>query len=254
MRRVPAVERASRVAAALEMVRLRGLEDRYPRELSGGQQQRVAVARAIVIRPSVLLLDEPLSNLDARLRQTMREELRELQRTLRIDTILVTHDQDEALSLADRIAVMQRGRVEQVGSPEAIYERPASPFVAEFMGHRNLIDGQVLAPGGARPVFRTDHGLTIPLSAGAAAHGRRGTLALWTTAIALLGPDAVSLGGSEYLWALHGRLAGRLAPLDLQVERRVQSATQAAVAAGLVTANVLAPRVRDRRSSVSRRP
>jgi putative spermidine/putrescine transport system ATP-binding protein len=94
MRRVPAVGRASRVAAALEMVRLRGLEDRYPRELSGGQQQRVAVARAIVIRPSVLLLDEPLSNLDARLRQTMREELRDLQRTLRIDTILVTHDQD----------------------------------------------------------------------------------------------------------------------------------------------------------------
>jgi putative spermidine/putrescine transport system ATP-binding protein len=230
VRKVPAAERASRVAAALEMVRLRGLEERYPRELSGGQQQRVAVARAIVIRPSVLLLDEPLSNLDARLRQTMREELRELQRTLRIATILVTHDQDEALSLADRIAVMHGGRVEQVGSPEAIYERPASPFVAEFMGHCNLLDGQVLAPEGEPPVFRADHGLTLPLPPGAAAHGRRGTLALRTTAIALLGPEDAAAPGATvvdgtvrratYLGSLRTYRVALAAGGELRVEQR----------------------------------
>jgi hypothetical protein len=179
MRKVPAAERTARVAAALELARLTGLDARYPRQLSGGQQQRVAVARAIVIRPSVLLFDEPLSNLDARLRQAMRDELRELQRTLRIATILVTHDQDEALSLADRIVVMHAGRVEQVGTPETIYTRPATPFVAEFIGQCNFLSGHVHAPDGSAPVFRADDGLTFALAPGASvSHGQRGLVAL----------------------------------------------------------------------------
>jgi putative spermidine/putrescine transport system ATP-binding protein len=195
MRKVPPSEQATRVEQVLDLVRLSGLEARYPHQLSGGQQQRVAVARAIVIRPSALLLDEPLSNLDARLRQTMREELRELQRALRVATILVTHDQEEALSLADRVVVMHAGRVEQVGPPEAIYERPASPFVAEFIGHCNFLEGLVHAPAGAPPVFRADHGPTIPLPPGVATHGQRGTIALRPEAIALLGPgDAAAAG------------------------------------------------------------
>jgi putative spermidine/putrescine transport system ATP-binding protein len=196
MRKVPASEQATRVEQALDLVRLTGLGARYPHQLSGGQQQRVAVARAIVIRPSALLLDEPLSNLDARLRQTMREELRELQRALRVATILVTHDQEEALSLADRVVVMHAGRVEQVGTPEAIYERPASPFVAEFIGHCNFLEGLVHAPDGAPPIFRADHGPTIPLPPGVAAHGQRGTIALRPEAIALLGPGETAAAGA----------------------------------------------------------
>ena len=197
MRKVPPAERATRVEQALELVRLVGLGHRYPRQLSGGQQQRVAVARAIVIRPSVLLFDEPLSNLDARLRLTMREELRELQRALHVATILVTHDQEEALSLADRIVVMHAGRVEQVGTPETIYARPASSFVAEFIGQCNFLEGRVHAPDGASPVFLADHGPTIPLVSGPAVHGQRGIVALRPESIAFLQPgDAPAPGAT----------------------------------------------------------
>jgi putative spermidine/putrescine transport system ATP-binding protein len=133
-RGVPAGERKERVAAALGKVRLDELAHRRPRELSGGQQQRVALARALVIRPSVLLLDESLSNLDAKLRQTMRREIRDLQRSLAITTLFVTHDQVEALAMCDRIAVMNRCRIEQVGTPSEVYERPATRFVAGFVG------------------------------------------------------------------------------------------------------------------------
>ena len=197
MRKVPPAERAARVASALDLVRLAGLDSRYPRQLSGGQQQRVAVARAIVIRPSILLFDEPLSNLDARLRQTMRDELRELQRTLRIATILVTHDQDEALSLADRIVVMHVGRVEQIGTPEAIYGRPATPFVAEFIGRCNFLSGRIHAPDGTAPVLRVDDSLSLPLPPGAAgSHGQPGTVALRPEAIALLGLDETPAPGA----------------------------------------------------------
>jgi putative spermidine/putrescine transport system ATP-binding protein len=203
MRKVPAAERTARVAAALDLARLTGLDARYPRQLSGGQQQRVAVARAIVIRPSVLLFDEPLSNLDARLRQAMRDELRELQRTLRIATILVTHDQDEALSLADRIVVMHAGRVEQVGTPETIYARPATPFVAEFIGQCNFLSGHVHAPEGSAPVFRADDGLTFALAPGASvSHGQRGTVALRPEAIALLRPDETAATGATVVDAI----------------------------------------------------
>ena len=138
-RRVPRAETARRVEEALAMVRLGGLDQRRPRELSGGQQQRVALARALVIRPAVLLLDESLSNLDAKLRDAMRHEIRDIQRALGITTLFVTHDQVEALTMCSRIAVMNRGRIEQIGSPEDIYERPATRFVADFVGRANIL-------------------------------------------------------------------------------------------------------------------
>jgi putative spermidine/putrescine transport system ATP-binding protein len=137
MRKIARAECAERVRAALTLVGLAGYEDRHPRRMSGGQQQRVALARALVIRPSVLLLDEPLSNLDARLREDMQIELRQIQRNLGTTTILVTHDQIEAMSLSDRIVVMSKGRIEQIGTPQEVYERPASAFVAQFLGKTN---------------------------------------------------------------------------------------------------------------------
>ena len=136
-----AIER--RVAESLALVRLEGLRRRMPRELSGGQQQRVALARALVIEPSLLLLDEPLSNLDAKLREELRDEIRDIQRRLGITAIFVTHDQVEALTLSDRIAVMNEGRLEQLGTPTEIYERPASEFVAAFIGRTNRIAATV---------------------------------------------------------------------------------------------------------------
>lgn len=132
-----------RVCAALELVRLRGLEDRYPAQLSGGQQQRVAIARAIVLEPRVLLLDEPLSALDQKLRKEMQVELKNLQRRLGISFIYVTHDQQEALAMSDRIAVMRAGRIEQLGRGEEVYERPRTPFVADFIGEANILSGSV---------------------------------------------------------------------------------------------------------------
>ncbi|WLS00557.1 ABC transporter ATP-binding protein (plasmid) [Shinella sumterensis] len=132
------------VAAALDLVKLGDLAKRYPAELSGGQQQRVALARALATRPSLLLLDEPLSNLDASLREEMRFELRQLQKELGITSLYVTHDQDEALVLADRIVVMNAGRIEQIGTPEEVYRKPASRFVGSFVGTANLLEGTVL--------------------------------------------------------------------------------------------------------------
>ncbi len=143
VRRLPREEVRRRVRDVLELVRLEGLEDRYPTQLSGGQQQRVALARALVVEPRVLLLDEPLSNLDARLRVEMREEIRRLQRRLGITAVYVTHDQEEAMVLSDRVAVMNSGRVVQVGTPEELYERPGSLFVATFLGKCNLLEGSV---------------------------------------------------------------------------------------------------------------
>ena len=168
MRKAEKPEIARRVGGALDLVHLGGLERRYPRELSGGQQQRVALARALVVEPAVLLLDEPLSNLDAKLRQAMREEIVELQQRLGITTIFVTHDQEEALAIARRIAVMDAGRVEQIGTPEAIYGHPRTEFVARFIGEANLLPGEVVGsePGGLR--VRVDMGALIlaPAEAG----------------------------------------------------------------------------------------
>ncbi|CAM5201697.1 Putative spermidine/putrescine transport system ATP-binding protein OS=Bosea thiooxidans OX=53254 GN=SAMN05660750_01043 PE=3 SV=1 [Bosea thiooxidans] len=148
-RGVGRAEIAKRVEEALALVRLAGMEQRRPKELSGGQQQRVALARALVIQPSVLLLDESLSNLDAKLRDAMRHEIRSIQRSLGITTLLVTHDQVEALTMCDRIAVMHRGRIAQIGSAEDIYERPATRFVAEFVGRANVLPIQRDAQGRA---------------------------------------------------------------------------------------------------------
>ena len=146
MQGVAAAERTKRVGETLELVGLGAFAGRYPKQMSGGQQQRVALARALVIRPQILLLDEPLSNLDAKLREEMQIELRQIQRSVGTTTILVTHDQAEAMALSDRLVVMNKGRAEQVGPPHEAYERPATPFVASFLGRTNLLDG-----GGVRP-------------------------------------------------------------------------------------------------------
>ena len=150
-RRVAAEEMARRVDEALALVQLAGYGERKPHELSGGQLQRVAIARALVIRPQVLLFDEPLSNLDARLRVSMRGEIRSLQKALGITAIYVTHDQEEAMSVSDRIALMNAGRLEQVGLPVDIYRHPVSRFAAEFMGTTNLVEARAL--GLAAPVW-----------------------------------------------------------------------------------------------------
>jgi putative spermidine/putrescine transport system ATP-binding protein len=142
MRGIDGADATSRVAEALALVRLTGLEARRPKQLSGGQQQRVALARALVIRPTLLLLDEPLSNLDAKLREEMRAEISDIQKTLGITTVFVTHDQSEALAMADLVAVMDSGRVAQLGTPTEIFEKPATPFVAGFVGRVNVLQGE----------------------------------------------------------------------------------------------------------------
>jgi len=149
VRKLSKEERLKRAEAALEDVQLAHLAGRKPGELSGGQQQRIALARALVIRPEVLLLDEPLSNLDARLRHDLREEIRRICKDAGITTVYVTHDQKEALSIADRIAVMRAGRVVQAGSPMEIYRRPTTAFAASFLGDTNLIDCELISGGSA---------------------------------------------------------------------------------------------------------
>ena len=150
MRRVGKAEMARRVADAVALVRLQGQEDKLPGQLSGGQQQRVAIARAVVVEPPLVLMDEPLSNLDAKLRLEMRAEIRRIHASLGGTTIYVTHDQEEALSLADRIVLLKDGAIRQVGAPDDLYSRPEHLDVAEFMGFRNRIPGRVLAREGGR--------------------------------------------------------------------------------------------------------
>jgi len=151
---VPKREQAKRVRWALELLELDGQEDKFPRQLSGGQQQRVALARALVVEPKVLLLDEPLSNLDAQLRVRVRAEIRALQRKLGITTIYVTHDQEEAFSISDITAVMNAGRLEQVGTPLDLYKRPRSLFVAQFVGLSNILEAEVVGMDGGMPLVR----------------------------------------------------------------------------------------------------
>lgn len=148
-------ETVRRVGEILSLVKLTGLDKRYPRELSGGQQQRVALARALVTRPSILLLDEPLSNLDAKLRVEMQVEIKRIQKELGITTIIVTHDHEEAVSLADRVIVMNEGKILQIGTPQEIFDRPASPFVADFMGFSTFLHGVAGGSprGGKRPIL-----------------------------------------------------------------------------------------------------
>ena len=225
MRRVPRDAAAERVRRILDLVGLGGFGSRRPAQLSGGQQQRVALARAMVIEPTVLLLDEPLSNLDAKLRKRMQVELKTLQRTVGITTIHVTHDQEEALTLADRVAIMHHGRLEQIGAPRDVYARPRSVFVADFLGKANFLDGEVLGSHGAgRVVIRTDVGDLVaevdgdPLPAG-------------TRAEAFVRPERLELGTSG---AAPGdnRLAG-------QVERVVFSGATVSLEVRLATGRVL---------------
>jgi iron(III) transport system ATP-binding protein len=170
LRRVRGADRAARVAEVLDLVELGHLADRYPHQLSGGQQQRVALGRALAVPPRLLLLDEPFSNLDAKLRERARTWLRDLQREIGVTTVFVTHDQDEALSMSDRIVVMDHGVVRQVGTPEEIYDAPADLFVADFIGTINLLDGKVVsASAGAIEV--SVPGLPQPLLGSAARPG-----------------------------------------------------------------------------------
>jgi putative spermidine/putrescine transport system ATP-binding protein len=186
MRNLVGADAAQRVRKALDIVRLSGFEDRIPRRLSGGQQQRVALARALVIEPSVLLLDEPLSNLDANLREQMRFEIREIQRRIGITTVFVTHDQGEAMAAADRLVVMSKGEVRQVGSPRDIYERPSDAFVARFIGQANMLRGKVEATDGAYASIRLIDGTAVVAHAGAGhAVGAAVVLALRHEEIAL---------------------------------------------------------------------
>lgn len=187
-RRLPRAEIKRRVDAALTFVGMRELIDRRPSQLSGGQQQRVALARTIAIEPKVLLLDEPLSNLDAKLRVQVRRELRSLQKSLGLTTVIVTHDQEEANTISDRVAVMNGGKVQQVGTPTELYERPANLFVAQFLGTANVLEGQMTNAGfqstfgplllpssgadlkaGSKPVFRPQDATVTPAGASVAA-------------------------------------------------------------------------------------
>jgi putative spermidine/putrescine transport system ATP-binding protein len=179
MRKLSRADIDRRVEETLALVRLGGYGGRLPRQLSGGQQQRVALARALAIRPDVLLLDEPLSNLDAKLRQEVRVEIRELQRQLGLTTVMVTHDQEEALTMADRLVVMNEGSVRQVGSQRDLYERPADRFVAGFVGRTTFLAGAVEAPGR----FRSDGGLALACAGGNPGH-----------AVLSLRPERIEIG------------------------------------------------------------
>jgi putative spermidine/putrescine transport system ATP-binding protein len=145
LRKVEKSKRKQKISNALELVKMAGLEDRYPRELSGGQRQRVAIARALVVEPNLLLLDEPLSNLDAKLRHELRAEIKRLQNEIGVTTIFVTHDQEEALSMSDRVVVMNAGKIEQISSPTNIYNHPETEFVFQFIGKSNSFDGTVVS-------------------------------------------------------------------------------------------------------------
>jgi iron(III) transport system ATP-binding protein len=171
-RRIPRRDVERRVAAALDLVGMAALAERRPSQLSGGQQQRAAVARTVAVEPKVLLLDEPLSNLDAKLRTQVRRELRDLQQRLGITAIFVTHDQEEANAVCDRIAVMNEGVVQQVGTPVELYERPANLFVASFLGTANILEGEVVGSGAERAFVTGRVRLPIPPSTAIPPHAR----------------------------------------------------------------------------------
>jgi ABC-type Fe3+/spermidine/putrescine transport system ATPase subunit len=175
------------------MVRLGGLGDRLPSQLSGGQQQRVALARALVFNPGLLLMDEPLGALDRNLREQMKAEIKRIHADVGVTVLYVTHDQEEALTMSDRVALMNRGAIAQLGSAEDLYERPASLFVAQFIGESNLLDGRVEAADGG-PVFAGAGGPRVPVGTGPPAPrpGERGTLMIRPEKIAVTpaGPDA----------------------------------------------------------------
>ena len=233
LRKVPKVQIAERVRRMLDVVRLEGVEQRYPSQLSGGQQQRVALARALVLGPDILLLDEPLSNLDAKLRVRMRDEIRRIQQELQITTIYVTHDQEEALTMADRIAVMNKGVIEQLGDSGDIYDRPETPFVADFIGQSNFFDATL--EGGPEGMVVRAGALVIPVDAAGLGVGTPVTVSIRPEDIEVVSGPA---GGSSFeledvrvlSFGAYKRLLGRHPQIG-QVETRVPKGFQ--IPAGL---------------------
>jgi putative spermidine/putrescine transport system ATP-binding protein len=195
MRRRPRAFIRTQVERALDMVHLAGLGDRLPRQLSGGQQQRVALARALVFNPGLLLMDEPLGALDRNLREQMKVEIKRIHHDVGVTVLYVTHDQEEALTMSDRVALMDRGRIAQLGSAEDLYERPASRFVAEFIGESNLLEGCVEAAAGG-PIFADGRGLQLRVRPGAGSPpvGRACTLMVRPEKISLGPPQSAATG------------------------------------------------------------
>ncbi|WMY12018.1 ABC transporter ATP-binding protein [Paraburkholderia phenoliruptrix] len=222
MRNVDKAERKERVREALSLVRLDQLAHRFPRELSGGQRQRVAIARAIVIAPPVLLLDEPMSNLDAKLREDMQFELRGIQRKIGTTTIMVTHDQSEALSISDRVVVMEAGRITQIDTPYQAYERPENRFVSQFIGKANMLPGTVIARDGdairvdlGHDLCETGRTAQLPTRERVPGVGDAVTLCIRPEKLRLCAPDAGRVPatvtsrfflGSQWLYRLDSRL------------------------------------------------
>ncbi|WP_316231452.1 ABC transporter ATP-binding protein [Bradyrhizobium sp. SZCCHNR1051] len=191
MRGLNAVARKIKVADALKLVRLSHLADRLPRQLSGGQQQRVALARALVINPRIFLLDEPLSNLDAKLRAEVRLEIRALQQRLGLTTLMVTHDREEALTMADRLVVMEGGRVRQIGTPQELYDSPKDAFVADFVGRCNIVAGR----RANESQFRTNGGLLLPVDVASGERGDADAFALRPERIAVVAGESGEVRG-----------------------------------------------------------
>jgi putative spermidine/putrescine transport system ATP-binding protein len=206
MRHVGRTEIAARVASVLDLVQLGGLGERYPRELSGGQQQRVALARALVIEPRILLLDEPLANLDAKLRDEMRTFIRDLQRRVGITTVYVTHDQAEAMTMSDRIVVMFKGRIAQVAEPETLYHRPADAEVARFVGRANIFTGTVVAGADGSLLIETATGRLRAPPGFARPAGAETRLIVRPEAVSLA-PCGPTVGSAPS--GIRGRIVGR---------------------------------------------
>jgi iron(III) transport system ATP-binding protein len=205
VRKVPKAEAQTRVTRVLELVNLTGLEQRYPGQLSGGQQQRVALARSLVVEPGILLLDEPLSNLDAKLRERMRWELKDLQRRTGITFVYVTHDQSEAMALSDRIAVMHQGEIMQLGAPREVYAHPANKTVADFMGLINLVPGRIVKLAGEESVVAIGgrHPIRLALPPGAV-EGQAVQVAVRPENLRLSGPAGAT---TEALGSVPGKVA-----------------------------------------------
>jgi len=214
MRKMPKLEISKRVASMLELLGLSGMGYRRIGEISGGQQQRVALGRALVVEPAVLLLDEPLGALDFKLRKQMQSELKAIQRRVGITFIYVTHDQEEALTMSDRVAVMNAGRIEQCDSPEQIYRRPRSSFVADFVGEANLLDGRVVARNGKLAKIETSSGEFFT----AELHGKA-SMAVGDAVRLVIRPESISLGGETGLHATveEAMFSGATAKLTLRL-------------------------------------
>lgn len=226
LRRHSSAEVQEKVRNALSQVGLTGYDTRYPNELSGGQQQRVALARSLVVEPEILLLDEPLSNLDAKLREKMRTELKELQRRTGITFVYVTHDQAEALALSDQIVVMQRGEIQQIGTPYEVYEKPANRLVADFMGLMNTFEGEVEPSGQGKAIMTFENGACLELEAPAKLSGKvKAELVVRPENIQLLASESAGakLQGTIASYTFLGNIMEIVVKLPSGKEVRVQS-------------------------------